>query len=276
MNKLAQMLGYGGLSPVDIGNALMRPAGSTQDINNQLSQIPVQRGGVFPLTTYADNSTRFDPEAGVVGALAKALTAPARAYKNGMTRDDMIDEGVNFASTFGPGAIGAAAAKARPGFYAYHGTPARLDAFDVSRAGSKSGVSAKGRGVYMTKGRDVAQGYGPNVYEARINAPRSEFMDWDMPLADQPQVARRLESIPEYNALMREAIDPDLGPPRGSDMLMPILQGRQWPSGTDMYGPEVTGVLREAGIPGITWTERGARNYSVFDPSTMSRPRRVR
>lgn len=82
---------------MDIGNALMSAAGSTQDINNQLSQIPVQRGGVFPLTTYADNSTRFDPEAGVIGALAKALTAPARAYKEGMTRDEMIDEGVNFA-----------------------------------------------------------------------------------------------------------------------------------------------------------------------------------
>lgn len=76
-----------------MANALMGYADiTTADILN----TPIARGGVLPLTEYADR-TEFDPSSGLLGSIGRAVTAPARAYRGEMTDDQMIDEGANLA-----------------------------------------------------------------------------------------------------------------------------------------------------------------------------------
>lgn len=74
-----------------------KPAGSTADVLLELHNTPVESGSVFPLTTYADNTTRFNPQAGVLGSLINAFTAPSRAYNGQIPPNQMVPEGMNMA-----------------------------------------------------------------------------------------------------------------------------------------------------------------------------------
>lgn len=82
-----------------------KPAGSTADVNRELHNTPVESGYVFPLTTYADNTTRFNPQAGVLGSLINAFTAPSRAYNGQIPPNQMIDEGMNMAGAIALGSL---------------------------------------------------------------------------------------------------------------------------------------------------------------------------
>ncbi len=78
---------------------------STADVIREIHNVPVQRGGVFPFTTYGDNTTRFDPNAGLLGSAIRAFTAPARAARGEIPRDQMTEEGLNFAGNVTLGSL---------------------------------------------------------------------------------------------------------------------------------------------------------------------------
>lgn len=75
---------------------------TTADILN----TPIGRGAVLPLVEYP-NRAEFDPDAGLFGSIARAVTAPGRAYRGEISDDEMIGDGAEFAGVFGTlGAMG--------------------------------------------------------------------------------------------------------------------------------------------------------------------------
>lgn len=124
-------------------------------------------------------------------------------------------------------------------------------------------------------GQPVEIGRAPNgrMYEVNINADPAHFLDWDKPLAGQPQSVR--EAIAKLAA---DAPEPKSGPAKRNRAA--ILAGDDTVPGDVLYnnlgGYSQPGVassrLREAGIPGIKYLDQGSRtagegsrNYVVFD-----------
>jgi len=105
----------------------------------------------------------------------------------------------------------------------------------------------------IKSGAKLPEATGGRMYEVNINADPEHFLDWDKPLSQQhPQIQRQLEDA--YPGT--------------------IEQGRSVQQSLFPYGvkPQVTDVLREAGIPGIKYLDQGSRgagegsrNYVVFD-----------
>ena len=111
------------------------------------------------------------------------------------------------------------------------------------------------------------------MYEVNINAKPEQFLDWDKPLAQQPQVMRRLNAAGNDDAWTRDFLrmdlkdDPKITGDLFHDKLKYRFSGDQ--SATNPY-------LREGGIPGIKYLDQrsraagdGSRNYVVFDPNII-------
>jgi hypothetical protein len=116
------------------------------------------------------------------------------------------------------------------------------------------------------------------LYEARIKANPDDFLDWDKPLSEQPEIVRR-------------AISARLPPPGTNPVLDDALLARPAKAGGQEYSANLgrviqsvqgenaqrlTADLREAGIPGIKYLDgnsrsdgEGTRNYVVFDDSLI-------
>jgi hypothetical protein len=146
------------------------------------------------------------------------------------------------------------------------------------------------------------------MYELNINANPEDFLDWDKPLSEQPNVLSRLGySIMDEDAIHAEATRIMEAMPGGAWMNDPASKARidelqamldrKAPSGTgqDFYrggsSDDVTGILsqmgygdpaarsqelREAGIPGIRYLDAGSRgagdgsrNYVIFDENLI-------
>ena len=71
-----------------------------------LYDIPVARGGVFPVTEYL-NRSEFDLSSGIPGAIGSAFTAPARAARGQIPESQMIPEAFNFAGSLMSGGYAA-------------------------------------------------------------------------------------------------------------------------------------------------------------------------
>lgn len=69
------------------------PGYTTADILD----TPINKGGILPLSEYADGRVKFDLTAGIPGSIGRAVTAPARAWRGQIDEGDLIDEGNNFA-----------------------------------------------------------------------------------------------------------------------------------------------------------------------------------
>lgn len=83
-----------------------RPIYSTADINRQLGKMPVERGMMFPLTTFADGTTRYDPDNGsIIGDAIRAFLAPSRVARGQIPKAKLGDEAANFALSFGLGGL---------------------------------------------------------------------------------------------------------------------------------------------------------------------------
>jgi hypothetical protein len=116
-----------------------------------------------------------------------------------------------------------------------------------------------------------------HMYEVDIHADPKAFLDWDRPLAGQPE-AMRQTLVPQ----VQRAIDTEMT--TGSDPLRF--------TGGEAYGAvrgitpdyarggsgmaDVSAMLREAGIPGIRYLDQGSRgagegssNYAIFDPKII-------
>lgn len=95
-----------------------------------------------------------------------------------------------------------------------------------------------------------------SMYEVRINADPEHFLDWDKPLAQQPDIVKRLTTDAYYG-------DPS---PKltGKDIIENVF--------TQTGPARRSEAMREAGIPGIKYLDAGSRtagdgsrNYVVFD-----------
>lgn len=125
------------------------------------------------------------------------------------------------------------------------------------------------------------------MYEVDINASPDEFLDWDKPLSEQPEVMARLSKSKRkavQNLLAqerfadlsksRELYGQDLGPLTGQDLIKALsldLEGRT-------VGAKSGEALRAAGIKGIRYKDAGSRgadaeggtsNFVVFDDTII-------
>jgi len=174
------------------------------------------------------------------------------------------------------------------------------------------GVSSRAKVLYsrIVKPKLVKPDVGAGrMYELNINANPEDFLDWDKPLSEQPNVLSRLGySTMDENAIQEEAARIMEAMPGGAWMNDPASKARidelqamldrKAPSGTgqDLYrggaSDDVSGILsqmgygdpaaqsqalREAGIPGIRYLDAGSRaagdgsrNYVVFDENLIS------
>ncbi len=97
-----------------------------------------------------------------------------------------------------------------------------------------------------------------HLYEVRINADPSDFLDWDKPLSQQSEKVR--------GALQKRFADDPVRSRDLKDDVIPAYLMR------NAHGPETTDALRDAGIPGIRYLDGGSRtagegshNFVVFD-----------
>lgn len=124
------------------------------------------------------------------------------------------------------------------------------------------------------------------MYEVNIKANPDDFLDWDKPLSEQPPLVQDLarnsdlSGVPSRTRRMIEAWRGEYTPPEG--MVVPEPTGNDLHSALTDYGTDIgrntrlTERLREAGIPGIKYLDRGSRgngdgsrNYVVFDDSLI-------
>lgn len=134
------------------------------------------------------------------------------------------------------------------------------------------------------------------MYEVSINADPDDFLDWDAPLSEQPNIAKKLGVDPNAHRRRAEEIRRSVA----EDMR---LDGRTEPDSIDLdrlrlaeeaeslamtgdaasYAPrsqQMVDDLRAKGIPGVKYrdqmsrgmdgTATGTRNYVVFDDSIIS------
>jgi hypothetical protein len=127
---------------------------------------------------------------------------------------------------------------------------------------------------------------GGRMYEVNINANPDDFLDWDKPLSEQPEVVQRLareadlSNVPTRTRRMIEAWRGEYTPPAGA--IVPEPTGNVLHSALTDYGTDparnaaMTRSLAEQGIPGIKYLDAGSRgagdgsrNYVVFDDSLI-------
>lgn len=113
---------------------------------------------------------------------------------------------------------------------------------------------------------------GPGrMYEVRINADPEQFLDWDKPLAQQPEAVRRLaQGMPETatgEQIYRSIAERPRQGQRSGDPLNDVLFDIPVTDHAD-----AARRLREAGVPGTRYLDQGSRavgsgtrNYAVWD-----------
>ncbi|MCB1470252.1 MAG: hypothetical protein KDK08_24600 [Rhizobiaceae bacterium] len=172
-------------------------------------KTPINRGGVLPLTEYADRA-EWDMSSGLPGMIAQFFTAPGRAYRGEITDDQMIPEAMNFAGMVAGG--GAAASSTTParnallfangknaaapgavmseagrladaqkktlGFNAFHGSPHDFDRFSSEHIGKGEGAQSYGHGLYFADRENVAKMYRDKLTD-RTNFLRPDGTQWN-------------------------------------------------------------------------------------------------
>jgi len=166
---------------------------------------------------------------------------------------------------------------------AWHGSPHEFDKFDLSRRGTGEGNAAYGEGAYLSSSKNEAldwrnrlsgEGKG-RLYEVDIHADPKSLMHWQYPLDRQPEIFDKLRQL--------GAIDKE-----GN---LTFMYNERPRTGGELYGrlssplaDRITGgegqeaasrVLKEAGIPGITYRGGSSfkgtpyENYVIFDPDLL-------
>lgn len=143
---------------------------------------------------------------------------------------------------------------AKKGIRAFHGSPHDFDKFSLSQIGTGEGAQTYGHGLYFAENEGVARAYreklktapGGRMYEVNINADPEMLLDWDVPLSEQGEGVRK--------AMEQAYRDQGNNP------------------GLEQFGAEATRRMRQAGIPGIKYLDKGSRaagegsrNYVIFD-----------
>lgn len=129
---------------------------------------------------------------------------------------------------------------------------------------------------------DLEAGAKPlgSMYEVNINASPDDFLDWDKPFASADDVERFAAKFDATDPALRKRLE-DFGyvrqqmgqpMPDGNDIIREVMGGI---GSTD--AARASGVMQEAGIPGIKYLDQGSRaagdgsrNYVVFDENLIS------
>lgn len=132
---------------------------------------------------------------------------------------------------------------------------------------------------WKAEGRYKGENTG-RMYEVRINADPEQFLDWDKPLAQQPEAVKRtIEPALRSAALdLGKGATPEvlarfegMGLKNIADRMRP-KEIDPWSLDTATLAQQYPNALRDAGIPGIKYLDQvsrgkgeGSRNYVVFD-----------
>jgi hypothetical protein len=113
------------------------------------------------------------------------------------------------------------------------------------------------------------------LYELNVNANPEDFLDWDLPLSEQPANVQRFANE-RWQQIMGRNPDPSLEGEYILKMASPQygIDGREWLD----VGPSADQRRRllEAGIPGVRYLDAGSRsagdgsrNYVIFDENLI-------
>jgi hypothetical protein len=126
-----------------------------------------------------------------------------------------------------------------------------------------------------------------SMYEVRINADPTDFLDWDAPLSAQPQGVQRAvtDQMTGGDPLLAELFGGELG--GDANMLLGMMPNAQGAAAYKTISENLgsparaTNALQQAGIPGIRYLDQGSRaagdgsrNFVVFDDSIVDILRR--
>jgi len=102
--------------------------------------------------------------------------------------------------------------------------------------------------------KEVAPKFTRNgkMYEVNINAEPHQFLDWDKPLSEQPQIMGRLD--PAMKAHAERIMERPVNTLDGKG----LVRSSNGFNGDDASG--VSNALRDAGIPGIKYLDQGSRS----------------
>jgi hypothetical protein len=158
-----------------------------------------------------------------------------------------------------------------PGMTVFHGSPHKFDKFDSSKIGTGEGFQEYGVGHYFAENPAVADSYkqGGSVY--KVDLPDEQIvkmMDWEKPLSQQPEnVKQALAKLKQATGKSERFFEPFAGREMNGMQLYRALSSTLGDEGAAK-------VLREAGIPGISYLDQGSRaankgtrNFVVFDDS---------
>lgn len=185
---------------------------------------------------------------------------------------------------------------------AYHGSPHKFDAFDMSKIGTGEGAQAYGHGLYFAENPEVAKQYA-SALSARVSDEKFKLQyhrDMAKQRGDLERVKELTDKIEgsygqnmyktslEWPDAAREAADP-LGPQHFLDWDKPLSEQPEsvksaWqsmfgdvpepkgPLGRTLKGLMAEEDLKAQGIPGIRYLDGGSRgtgegsyNYVIFD-----------
>lgn len=169
--------------------------------------------------------------------------------------------GLNYAMKNGVGSTGDLMMANQTGALGYHGSPkADIDKFDPAAIGKDESSAAFGHGLYVADDPAVAGPYaGVDGAMYKVHVPDehvSNMIDWEKPIADQPNVVKKLADAPEQ------------------------LQPQKGETGGEFVNrlgktPETSGLLNGLGIRGIRYPASGkysqggsaSRVSVLFDPN---------
>ena len=211
----------------------------------------------------------------------------ARSYRDALARPYYVaDDGVNVAEKYGADVVDA--------FENVGGDPAEITAtinrlqsavqrnlaeFGVRNvselqpeytgdlASSTIDMARRAEGLNaLLKSADVRRVNEGRMYEVNVNANPEDFLDWDRPLSEQPQVVRDFANA-RWQQIYGRDPDPSIEGEYIAKMASPQF-GIDSPDWLLRGGPgdAQRELLREAGIPGIRYLDQGSRS---FTPTTI-------
>lgn len=187
------------------------------------------------------------------------------------------------------------AARAPKRVKAYHASRARFDAFDRGKAGTGSGLSNYGAGIYLVGDRAQGDSYrrgmgeGASLYEVEI-PDADRLLDYAAPLAKQPRpILEALERDPFYRSLSAD----ERTTLTGQGYYNALVPGSSVVAGDRAAAPAladegaVSDYLAELGIVGATYARnqpaleagevqwRAMPEFVIFDPGAIERPKPI-
>jgi hypothetical protein len=151
---------------------------------------------------------------------------------------------------------------------AYHGSPHDFEKFDISKIGTGEGAQSYGRGLYFGEAPETAEHYRAmrgtkgHGYEVDLNANPEHFLDWEIPANEQSQhvqdalkQAMGIDYYGKFDPKKAERMWKEYG---RSSVNTLVRRG-----GIASDDEIVAQRLREAGIPGIRYLDKGSRMAPV-------------